>query len=43
MMKMTFVSEASLLMITQIINFNGSVCRVPYTTLFKVPYKNLPF
>ena len=36
---MTFVSEASLLMITQTISFNGSAYKVPYKTLFKVPYK----
>lgn len=39
MMRMTFVSEASLLMIIQTINFNGSTYKVPCKTLFKVPYK----
>lgn len=39
MMRMIFVSEASLLMITQTINFHGSAYKVPCKTLFKVPYK----
>lgn len=38
-MRMTFVSEVSLLMIIQTINFKGSAYKVPYKTLFKVPYK----
>lgn len=39
MRRMTSVSEASLLMITQPINFNSTAYKVPYKTLFKVPYK----